>query len=273
MDCHAHLTRFWNAAELHLILKRAWRHGLRQILAVSVNLEDAVPLRQLAANQCGKIHYTVGIHPTELGDFPLHDLFSALFSLAKPTGPAPVAIGEIGLDYHHLPPNDASVRRRQWEFFASQLDVARRLELPVVLHCRDSDNERYAWNDCNAILREVNFPFSRAAMHCFSYGANEMRQWNGAGAVASFTGTLTFEKADSIREAFQAQPLDRVMFETDCPFLMPDPRRKKAEILKNEPIFVLDTIAFAAKLVGMDPRALAQKALENGCRFFGISPL
>ena len=169
-----------------------------------------------------------------------------------PSSFAPSAIGEIGLDYHYSP----ETRKAQVELFAAQLEEARRRGLPVVIHTRE------AADDTIALLKEIP---SRGVIHCFTGGPDEAKAYLDLGFSISISGIVTFKAADNVRESALVVPDDRILIETDAPFLAPVPMRGKP----NEPAFVKYTCEFLAKLRGMVPDDFAELTFANAERAFG----
>lgn len=273
MDSHAHLS-FYQNEEREKILDRAWSSGLEAILTVSTQPQDWATNCEIASRNSAKIFWTIGLHPTEISKFRrqldvdgeslrerLLEQLDRFFDLGVP----PVAVGEIGLDYHQQQVD----RDEQKVVFREQLLWAQRRQLPVVIHCRDAQNEREAWTDCLQLLSDVNFDGENVLMHCFSYGPTELRAWNQIGARASFTALLTYPNADYIRGAFLDQPLEKTMFETDCPFLLPE-SKKGDRRLKNEPAFIWETMRLAAELTSRPLKEIAQLSLNAGKQFFRL---
>jgi len=161
------------------------------------------------------------------------------------------AIGEIGLDYHYSP----ETRKEQMELFAAELEEARRRDLPVVVHTRE------AADDTAALLREIP---SRGVIHCFTGSPEEARAYLDLGFFISISGIVTFKAADNVRESALVVPDDRILIETDAPFLAPVPMRGTA----NEPAFVKYTCEFLAKLRGMAPDDFAELTFANAERLF-----
>ena len=162
------------------------------------------------------------------------------------------AWGEIGLDYHYSP----ATKKEQMELFASQLEEARRRDLPVIIHTRE------AADDTIALLREIP---SRGVIHCFTGNPDEARAYLDLGFYISISGIVTFKAADNVRESALVVPDDRILIETDAPFLAPVPMRGN----KNEPAFVKYTCEFLAKLRGMSPEEFAELTFANAERVFG----
>lgn len=263
IDGHCHLDAFVRNGELDAVLERASAAGVNAFVAAGTNAEDREVYRGLAEKFPGKIFYAAGLHPTEL-DENFEEQLAALeaFFAAGPR-PAPVAVGEIGLDGHWLPKDAAEaerVRARQREVFAWQLALAKKCALPVVVHARDAFREAVETIDASGV------DWRRVVFHCFAEGADEMREIFERGGRASFTGTLTYKNAENVRAAALAQGVGRLMLETDCPYLAPQPFRGK----RNEPALLRATLDFAAGLFGVPAAFLDEKTEENARAFFGI---
>ena len=166
-----------------------------------------------------------------------------------------VAIGEIGLDYHY----EDIPRQRQLEAFLAQMELARELNLPVIVHERD------AHEDGMAIVKE--FPKVKGVFHCYSGSAEMARQLVDMGWYIGFTGVLTFKNARKAVESAQAIPLDRIVIETDCPFMSPEPFRGR----RNDPSRVVHVANKLAQLRGISPEEAARITFENGKRLYRIT--
>jgi TatD DNase family protein len=179
-------------------------------------------------------------------------------------GPRPVALGESGLDRFHLPANDpegaACLMGWQKSAFARQLDLAKSLDCPVVVHSRG------AFDECVEVIDASGINWSKIVFHCFAEGPSEMTVLVERGGVGSFTGILTYKNAQSVRDAATVQGLDRFMVETDAPYLTPVPHRGKP----NEPSFVRHTAEFAAELFGVSYEELAAISQRNAREFYGL---
>jgi len=162
------------------------------------------------------------------------------------------AIGEIGLDYHY----DYSPRDVQREAFRRQLQIAGEMDLPAVVHLRE------AHEDGEAILREVGIPAAGCILHCYNLGPELLERFLALGCVVSFAGPATFKKAEEVRQAAAAVPLGRILTETDCPFMAPEPFRGRT----NEPAYVVFTAARLAEARGEEPAAFGSVAYANARR-------
>jgi TatD DNase family protein len=247
-DSHCHLDDKQFDADREAVIERAFAAGVENLLAVGSgdgppDLEAGIRL----AERYAPIHATVGIHPHEARKADRAS-FHRLAELCA--HPKVVALGEIGLDYHY----DFSPRETQRAVFAEQLRLSRDARLPIVIHTRE------AWEDTMMLLEEhwAGSPLG-GIMHCFSGGPDEVRQVLAMGFHVSFAGVVTFPKAVGIQQAARMVPLDRILVETDAPYLAPLPHRGK----RNEPAFVEHTARKLAELRGEPVETLAGAAAVN----------
>ena len=168
-----------------------------------------------------------------------------------------VALGEMGLDYHY----DFSDRASQRRVFAEQLELAEEMGLPAVVHCRE------AFEDVLGIWRERGREDGGVVFHCFSGGCDEARAVLDGGGWISFTGTITFRNAGELQEVARYVPLERILLETDCPYLSPEPKRN---VKPNEPALLVHTAEKLAELRGVPVEEIAQATVANSRSFFGI---
>ncbi len=227
------------------VIARAREAGVERMMAIGTgsgppDLEAALRL----ARQHEFIYATVGVHPHDASK-ATPDTFAALEALAAET--KVLAIGEIGLDYHY----DFSPRDVQREVFIEHLKLAGRAGKPIVIHTRE------AWDDTLLVLRE--HWSGGGIMHCFSGGEAEARQALDLGFYLSFGGVLTFPKAEALREAARMTPEDRLLVETDAPYLAPVPKRGK----RNEPAFIVETARRLAEVRGVAPERIAEATTAN----------
>ncbi len=198
------------------------------------------------------VRIIIGAHPHNAKDFGR----GAAEQLPAFAGhPLVAGIGEIGLDYHY----DHSPREVQRAAFAEQLDIAARVGLPAVVHLRE------AHDDGEAILREAGLPVAGCVLHCFTGDTGLLGRFLDLGCYVSFAGPVTFKNADAIREAAAQVPLDRLLVETDCPFMTPEPYRGRP----NEPAFAVLTARRVAEVRGMPEDEFARATYENSRRLFG----
>jgi TatD DNase family protein len=249
-DSHAHLNHGQAFAEdRQAVLHRARRAGVTCILNVSTNPVDA-PLTVELASREPDVLAAVGIHPHEAelaGDAAL----AGLRNLAA--SPSVVAWGEIGLDYHYMNAPQAAQR----EAFARQLEIAAALDLPVSVHTREADTETVE------ILRQ-HAGAPGGVIHCFSGDWKLARACLDLGFHLSFSGIVTFPRAGALREVARRTPADRLLAETDSPYLAPEPWRGR----RNEPARVVEVIRRLAEVRGVTPAELAATTAENFRRLF-----
>ncbi len=253
VDSHCHLDDEKFAPDRDAAIARARAAGVERMLAIGTgdgppDLEAALRL----ARAYEFIYATIGVHPHDAAKTTPETLVR-LAELARE--PKVLAIGEIGLDYHY----DFSPRDVQRRVFMEQLQLAAQVRKPIVIHTRE------AWEDTLAVVREHGLPFG-GIMHCFTGGPNEAGQALELGFHLSFGGILTFPKADDVREAAAGAPEDRLLVETDSPYLAPVPYRGK----RNEPSFLPETARRLAELRGMVPEDLALATTRNFDRLFGL---
>ena len=250
IDSHCHLDRF-EPAELSGVLQRARAAGLCGLVTIGTRLSEAPRQLALAAlSEPGlSIWCTIGTHPDHVTEEPL----PVPIDLAARTSPVCViGVGETGLDYLHGTPEH---RAAQQASFRAHIRAARLADLPVVIHARDADS------DVAAILEDEHDrggPFA-FLLHCFSSGTDLAARALTLGGSISFSGIVTFPKSDALREIARAVPAERLLIETDAPFLAPVPRRGK----RNEPAFVIHTAAVLAELLGVPEADLHDLTSRN----------
>lgn len=258
-DTHAHLSSSRFLGDIHGLFQRAKEAEVRRIISVSCDLEDVESNIKLASEQSG-IFATAGIHPCYVHEPGDNDWREKLYKLSKHS--TIIAIGEIGLDYYH-PPQDGS-SEKEWRFlqtriFEEMLQLAQERELPVVVHHRES---------FDAVLEVLSrFPKVRAVLHCFTGTMAEADRALSAGHYISFTGVLTFPKSAEIREVAAAAPSDRIMLETDSPYLAPVPFRGKT----CEPALVRHTALALAEARRVSFAEIAELTSRNAESFFHLS--
>ncbi|MGC1438030.1 MAG: TatD family hydrolase [Terriglobales bacterium] len=261
VDSHAHLEMEQFDADREQMLARAREAGIEAIVAIGSgtgpgSLDCGIQL----AERHGFIYATIGIHPHEARLASDAD-FEEMVQLAK--RPKVIAWGEIGLDYFY----DHSPRKVQQEVFLKQLQLARAAKLPIVIHCRPSDNSDDAWQDCLKLLREHWAASGLGGiLHCFTGTWAHAAQALDMGFMISFAGNVTFPKAQQIREAAKQVPLDRMLIETDSPFLAPVPHRGK----RNEPSFVKEVARQLGELRGLSMEEVGLQTANNFYRFFSL---
>jgi len=261
VDSHAHLEGHRFDSDREEVIARAREAGVETIVAIGngdgpVNFDCGI----LLAEKYEFIYATIGIHPHEakLAD---QSALDRMEQLAK--RPKVIAWGEIGLDYFY----DHSPREVQQKAFISQMELARAAKLPIVIHCRPSDNSENAWEDCLGLVQEQWAPSGLGGiLHCFTGNVAQAKRALDMGFMVSFAGNITFPKAQQIRDAALEVPLDRILIETDSPFLAPIPYRGK----RNEPLFVKEVARQLGELRGLSTEEIGQQTTQNFNRFFSL---
>ena len=251
VDTHVHLHFPEFDSDRDSIIDRARHSGIRYFINIGTDLESSRKSIELA-ERYDFVYATVGIHPHDVKD-STPEAMCQLAGLAK--HPKVVAIGEVGLDfYRNLSPEDIQ-RKLIVQFF----EMAKQANLPLVLHIRE------AYEPMIALLKEYFKPPIRAVSHCFSGTRDVMDSLLALGLFISFAGPVTYKKNDSLREAARACPEDRILIETDAPFLAPQAHRGK----RNESAFMAETARFVAELRGVSPEALGEATSRNAEILFG----
>jgi TatD DNase family protein len=244
VDSHCHLDDKQFAEDREAVIERAQAAGVERLMAIGTG--DGPPDLEVAlrlADRYPFLYATVGVHPNDAAK-ATDETFVRLRDLLS--HPKVLALGEIGLDYHYdIPP------ATQRTVFLRQLEMAQAASKPIVIHTRE------AWSDTVQILRE-NYK-GEGIFHCFTSGPAEAQEALDLGFHISFGGVLTFPKAEPAREAARMVPLDRLLVETDAPYLAPVPHRGK----RNEPAFVVETARKLAQVRGETPEELAAATTRN----------
>lgn len=255
VDSHCHLDFPDFEEERDEIVARAGESGVGLMVTISTRVARFEDVKAIA-ERYPNVFCTVGTHPHNAGE-EMHVTADDLVRLAE--HPKVVGIGEAGLDYFY----DKSPREAQAQGFRTHIEAARRTGLPLVIHARDADD------DMAAILREEAwkgaFPF---ILHCFSSGPALARTGVELGGYISFSGILTFRKSEALREIARDVPRERLLVETDAPYLAPVPHRGK----RNEPAYVAHTAALLAETIGATPEDVAQITTANFFRLFTKVP-
>ncbi len=267
VDSHAHLDSERYAEDREAMLVRAREAGVEMILAVGIgegpaSMQGALELsREYASNRdMPRILVSAGVHPHEAEQADAAAL-EKLNALARE--PEVIAIGEIGLDYFY----DNSPRDVQRRAFVQQMEIAATHRLPILIHCRPSAESTNAWDDVLVLLedhwRQTGLG---GVLHCFAGEARHAKQAMDMNFLVSFAGNITFPKAQPIRDIAGQIPADRILIETDAPFLAPVPHRGK----RNEPAMVRHVAEKLAEVRGVDCETMAGTTTENFERFFSV---
>ena len=251
-DTHAHVHDKAFDADRDAMLARAREAGVTRIITIGTDIADSA--RAQAAAAAHDIEYAIGIHPHEAVDAP-PDVPAALDALIAAGARAPRAIGEMGLDYFY----DHSPRDVQRRVLITQLRYASERGIPAIFHQRD------AFDDFIAVLEEHGAK-TRGVVHCFTGDTEQAKRLtDGFGLYLGIGGVATFKTAQNVRDAVRAVGTDRIILETDCPYLAPVPHRGK----RNEPAFIAATAATIAGLFDLDSSEIVSRTTENAVALFG----
>src|SRR5579885_2213779 len=256
IDTHCHLADPRLHKDAVALIARAEAAGVRVILSVgaigSIQTDrDAVAIAQRHHH----VYAVVGVHPHDAGscDQARMDEIAELARCQKV-----VAIGETGMDLHY----QNSTREAQEEALRAHLRLARRLSLPVVIHCREAEAI------VARIVREEGMPARGGAIHCFTGSSEDAARFLDLGFYISFSGIVTFKNAGALREVARLVPQERLLIETDAPYLAPEPHRGRI----NEPAYVALTLGTVARVRNAEPAALAARIMNNAASLFGFDP-
>jgi TatD DNase family protein len=256
VDSHCHLDFPDFSAELDAVVARARAAGIGRLVTIST-LVGKFPMLRAIAERFDEVYCSVGTHPHHAAKEP-NVTADDLIAAAKHA--KVVAIGEAGLDYHY----DNSPRDAQEKGFRIHIQAARETKLPLVIHAREADD------DIARILEEESkcggFPF---VLHCFTGGEELARRGVALGGYVSFSGILTFKNSESLRKIAAGLPEDRILVETDAPYLAPNPYRGK----RNEPAYVAETARVLAETRGVSADAIAKITSANFFRLFAKVPV
>lgn len=251
VDTHCHLTVF-ERQELLGVFERATEAGVGRMICVGAT--DGVRGAEgscLLAEEFERVWATVGIHPHDAGSYQDLSLVAPLF-----LNPKVVAVGETGLDFFR----DWAPREAQFELFRASIQMAHQLRKPLVIHCRDAEE------DTLRVLREEGGDRLGGVFHCFSGDTEFAKHVLDLNFHLSFTGNVTFKKAEALREVIRFAPLDRMMVETDTPYMAPEPFRGKP----SEPKHVRQVAGILASIKAIPLEEVARITTENAERLFGI---
>jgi TatD DNase family protein len=252
IDTHCHLTFDDLAQDIDGVIERSRQAGVTGWITVGTDPEHNDKAIELA-ERFENMYAAIAIHPHDAKTVTA-DTMRQLRELAR--HPKVVAIGETGLDYHY----NLSLHEDQRRVFAEHLKIAAECNLPVIIHCRK------AFEETMQILDEYRDSVEKVVFHCFSGSAEQAKVVLDRGYYISFTGVVTFKNAEKTRAAANVVPLDRLMLETDCPYMSPEPMRKQK---LNEPAFLIHIARFLAEIKGMSLTEFAQVVIDTSRTFFG----
>lgn len=268
IDSHAHLEGKRYDADRDAVLSRAKQNGIVAYLAIGngEGPDTADCGIQLAEKYSGQPAYpqiwaSIGIHPHE-ASLANTAAYAKLEQWAR--HPRVIGWGEIGLDYFY----DHSPRDVQKAVFLQQMELARAAKLPIIIHCRPSDNSENAWDDCLSLIRDHWAPTGLGGiLHCFTGTVDHARRGLDLGFMISFAGNITFPKAQNIRDAAAMVPLNSMLIETDSPYLAPIPHRGQ----RNEPTYVKEVARQIGELRRLPADEIGGHTSRNFCRVFKLS--
>ncbi|QQR83149.1 TatD family hydrolase [Candidatus Peregrinibacteria bacterium] len=255
--CHIHLMP---ESERKAVFDRALAAGVQKLINVACSLED-VALCLPITDQMDNVWTSVGLHPTTLG-YDLEKDLERVYEVAKDERKV-VGIGEMGLDYYH----NKFDRDTQIDYLVGHLNIAKQLDLPAIIHCRAGKNpgeNESAFLDLIKVLKKERF--SRAQIHCFSGNLREADQLLELGCYLSFTGIITYSRNEELRDIVKRTPLDRMLIETDSPYLTPDGHRGKP----NEPAYVMEVAKTIATVKQLPLEHVLLQTSTNAEGFFNI---
>jgi len=252
VDTHAHLDFPRFDKDRKEVIKRAIDGGVKIIVNIGSSMTSSRNSVELS-RRYNEIYSVVGIHPHNADSFNLN-VSKKLKSLSE--NKKVVAIGEIGLDFHY----DNSPREKQKQAFRAQLRLAKSLDLPVVIHTRDADEETLE------ILKEENADKIGGIMHCFASDKKMAREILDLGFYIAFGGLITFKNLNNLREVVKEVPINKILVETDAPYLTPDPYRGK----RNEPLYVKYVVEKIAEIKNLSKEEVDKKTTQNAKKVYNI---
>jgi len=254
-DSHCHLMDPGFSGDLEAILDRSRNAGVERLLLIGTDVNTSQRAAHLAREH-DNLYASVGIAPHEAANAQPGDL-EQIRALARQ--PEVVALGEIGLEYHH----DVAPKPLQHRFLRDQLQLSHELDLPVIFHHRNAES------DFRLIVESEGVPRAGGVMHCFTADSDMLRWAVGRRLFISFAGMITFKSAETLRQRLRETPLDRLLLETDAPYLAPEPYRGK----RCEPSMLIETARTAAELKGLSVDDIARITRHNALRLFRLPDL
>lgn len=257
IDTHVHINFETFEPDLEAVAARWRAAGVVRLVHSCVEPSEFDRIRAIA-DRFPEVAFAVGLHPLDVADLWSHERAEEIYTLAQ-SDERVVAIGETGLDFFK-----AENREQQIAALYAQLDIASRLDLPLIIHCRDAASEMA---DCLREFKKTQGRTVRGVMHCWGGSPEETEWFLDLGMHISFSGTVTFKKAEQIQASARMVPMDRLLIETDCPFLSPVPKRGEK---RNEPSFVQYVAQQIAHLKDLPVETIATQTTLNACRLFGL---
>ncbi len=256
-DSHAHYDDHKFDEDREVLLSGFSRHGIGAVVNVCAD-PDSLLTTPALSDAYGFIYAAVGIHPSDIGglDEAMLDRIRQLSAREKT-----VAIGEIGLDYYWE--KDAKVREVQRYWFQRQLSLAKETGLPVIIHSRDAAKDTFE------IMQRAALDRIPGVIHCYSYSAEQAAEYVRMGYYIGIGGVATFSNGRKLRETIEAVPLERILLETDAPYLAPEPHRGK----RNSSLFLPLVVSAISEIKGISPQETEDMTWQNACTLFGLTQL
>ncbi|MCD4784263.1 MAG: TatD family hydrolase [Candidatus Eremiobacteraeota bacterium] len=253
IDTHAHINdEAYNNESPENLLKRAKEDGVKYVIAPGVNIESSRQLKDYSEKFPG-VFFASGIHAHEASKFYEKDFLEIKHLLEHPKA---VAVGEVGLDYHY----EFSSRTLQKHVLSRFLKLAISIDMPMIIHCREAEEDFYS------MLKEMP-KIPRGVIHCYTGDVKWAKKFLDMGFYLGFTGIITFNKSEEMRDVVRNTPIDRILTETDSPYMTPSPRRK---IRPNEPRFVTFVADKIAEIKGLKKEEALPVFVKNAEKCFGI---
>lgn len=257
-DTHAHYDDKAFAEDRSKLLLSMQENNVGKIVDVGADMASTKEAVSIAYDY-DFVYAAVGVHPSEVEEMSEHDIETLrkyVIEDSARTDKKIVAIGEIGLDYHWEEPS----RVLQKEWFVKQLELAQELEMPVIIHSRDAAEDTYE------LLSVYVKNGLRGVMHCYSYSVDMAKKYVDMGLYIGIGGVLTFKNAKKLKEVAAEIPLDKIVLETDCPYMAPEPHRGK----RNDSTYIKYVVKALAEIKGISEEEVERVTFENACKLYGI---
>ncbi len=260
VDTHTHIEGDEYKDDRDAVIQRSHDAGIKIIVNAAYDMNSSIAAAELAKKEAS-VYACIGFHPCDSAGYDA-DAEAKLENLFYDNGGKDgkiVGIGEIGLDYHY----DDTDKNKQYEVLEAQIELARRLKLPIVIHSRDADQDTYD------LLEKFNAFELGVILHCYSGSADMAKRYMKNGVLFGIGGVLTFKNARRLVEVAEKVPLEHFVFETDAPYLTPTPFRGK----RNEPSYIQYTCQKLAEIKGVSVEEVAEKTTANALKFYGLEHL
>lgn len=254
-DSHAHYDDHQFDEDRDELIKKLYINNVKRIVNVSAELSGIERAIELA-DKYDYIYASVGVHPDEVGELSKEH---TMYIKEKALHPKVVAIGEIGLDYYEREGEAPKDRQQQKQWFINQLDIAKELNKPVIIHSRD------ACEDTLEIIK--NYKDLKMVMHCYSYSKETAKELMKSNMIFGIGGVVTFKNSKKLKEALEVIPIENILLETDCPYLAPVPFRGK----RNQSDYINYVIEEIANIKNMNVSQVEEICWKNTCDFYGLS--